>query len=354
MFKITNESKIYIWGTSLEVRSGGAEVLNLLAATLKKLGVYAKMFSWDMEVYEQADYYKKLYNVDCCSWKEIKDNENTIIVLPECMIENPDNLNFFIGFKEAQFIFWWLSSSFDYADLTKKTSKRIQFAKLKSIEDRSLHLYENEVCGRDILYYGINNRAKLQHGINDLYYTREKKVEKENIILYNAMKPETKHFVEDILIPITPDIKYEAIRFRGPGAFYTKDEMCDIYDKCKLYIDFCVFEGRELMPREACVRDCILFLGNEGNAATFDDYPIPEKYKLNKYDNPYKIADILRNTMFNYDENIKEFSFFKNKCMLEPVGWMFYIYNIFGPAIKKINLNIKDETSDLNYSYIKS
>ena len=195
---------------------------------------------------------------------------------------------------------------------------------------------------------------KLQHGINDLYYTKQKSCEKENIVLYNAMKPETKEYVENVLIPATPDIKYEAIRFRGPDAFFTKDEMCNIYDRCKLYIDFCVFEGRELMPREACVRDCILFLGNEGNAATFDDYPIPEKYKLNKYDNVYKIADTLRKAMFNYDEQIKDFAFFKNKCMLEPVGWMFYICSIFGPAIKKMNLSCKDEISGLAYSYIKN
>ena len=30
-----------------------------------------------------------------------------------------------------------------------------------------------------------------------------------------------------------------------------------------------------MMPREACLRDCVLFLGNEGNAETFANYLYP-------------------------------------------------------------------------------
>ena len=42
MFKLTEKSKIYIWGTSPDVFAGGAEVINMLAAHLKERGVDAK------------------------------------------------------------------------------------------------------------------------------------------------------------------------------------------------------------------------------------------------------------------------------------------------------------------------
>ena len=44
MIKITKDSRLMIWGASKEVRSGGAEILNKLAAYLKSLGVNAKIF----------------------------------------------------------------------------------------------------------------------------------------------------------------------------------------------------------------------------------------------------------------------------------------------------------------------
>ena len=181
MIKITKDSRLMIWGASKEVRSGGAEILNKLAAYLKSLGVNAKIFSWAMPVYEQPEYYKNLYDVNCGSWEEITDDENLIILIPEVMIENPDNVNFFCSFKKTQFIIWWLSSAFDYTDMTKKNSKRLQLRQMRSIENRCLHLYENEVCARDLLYHGITTRMRLQHGVHPLFYSYPKQSKKKNI-----------------------------------------------------------------------------------------------------------------------------------------------------------------------------
>ena len=43
MFKLTEKSKIYIWGPTPEVFSGGAEVINMLAAFLKSKGINANL-----------------------------------------------------------------------------------------------------------------------------------------------------------------------------------------------------------------------------------------------------------------------------------------------------------------------
>jgi len=350
MIKITPESKVLIWGCSKEVRSGGAEVLNLLASTLKRLGVDAKMFNWSYQMYEQPDYYKNLYDINCGSWEEIEDKDTTVMVLPEMMLEDPGHLKFFAGFKNVQFVFWWLSSSFDYTEKDIKTSKRLLMNSLKGFESRSINAYENEVCARDLLYYGLNNRVRLQHGINDYYYTAPVQEKKESVVLFNGMKEKTREYVENCLIPIMPDIRFEGIYYLGPDKYRTKDDMCRIYDRCKVYIDFCEFEGRELMPREAAVRNCTLLLGRNGCAETFDDYPIPEEYKVDRYtDSPEDIAYKIRKLLVGYDTEIEKFRFFKNKCCCEPLLWMNSVYSLFGPMIPNIDIRYSNREGNIQY-----
>lgn len=327
-----------IWGTSLEVRSGGAEVLNKLAAKLKSLGVNAKMFNYSLPMYEQAEYYKNLYDVNYGSWEEVTDDENTIVLLPEVMIENPDNLSFFCNFKKTQFIIWWLSSGFDYNDKEKKTSQRRIMLKLKSIEDRCLNLYENEMIARDLLYHGLSNRMKLQHDIHPAFYSTPKTCEKEDVVFYNGCKAVTRNFVEDKLMPLLPDVKFVTPPY-DTDEFYTKEQMIQLYDSAKVYVDFYEFEGREMCPREAAVRDCILLLNNEGNAATFDDYPIPEWYKVRKYseEDIRNICLKIKECLKNYDKRIQDFKFFKRKCLLEPKMFDLSILTIFGNMIPDEN-----------------
>lgn len=338
MIKITKDSKLMIWGATADVTTGGAEVLHKLGAYMKSLGVNAKMFNYSYYVYEQSDYYRNLYDVNCGSWEEIVDDENLIVLLPEVMIENPNNLEFFCSFKKTQFIIWWLSSGFDYADKEKKTSKRRIMLGLKRIEDRCLNLYENELCARDLLYHGLNNRMRFQHGLHPLFYTQPKMAEKQDIVMYNGCKPMTKNFVEENLVPNLPDVKFICCSFNN-DHYFTKEEMIEMYDSAKVYIDFPDFEGREMCPREAAIRDCILLLNNEGNAATFDDYPIPSWYKVHKYtDSDIKeICLKIKECLKHYDTRIHDFSLFKRKCLFEPKQFEMSVHTIFGDMIPEEN-----------------
>lgn len=344
MIKITKDSKLMIWGTSQEVRSGGAEILNKLAAYLKSLGANAKMFSWAMPIYEQPDYYKNLYDINCGSWEEIEDDENIVLLIPEVMLESPDNLHFFCeGFKHIQLIVWWLSSAFDYNDLTKKNSKRLQFIELKGIENRCLHLYENEVCKRDLQYFGIKDAMRLQHGVHPLFYSYPKQSEKKNKVIYNGGKDANDRFVNKIKEKL-PDIEF--IRIGGGGdlkGYKSKEDLISMYDEAKVYIDFNGFEGREMCPREAVLRNCVLLLGNEGNAATFDDYPLPSWYKVGYVTDSEidetcaKIVECIN----NYDSHIEDMNLFKRKCLLEPKEFENMVYLVFGDLIPDENKIIK-------------
>lgn len=345
MITITEKSKIMIWGPSSYVRTGGAEMLNMLAAYLKSLGVNARMFNWCMPgEYEQGEYYKLLYDINCGTWKEVVDTPDTVVVLPDTMIEyfedetNLHSVNvieFSKRFQHAQVLVWWMSSGFDFSGYI---NRRIVMDTLKSYK-HILHAYEPTIMRNDLEYYGINEVVPLQHGTNPLYYNYPVKYQKTNTVFYNGYKGLNRMYIENEIIPKVhakrPDIMFETVNGdNGIGSYKSKSDMCDIYDKTKVYIDFCGFAGRELMPREACIRDCILILGNEGTAALGEDYPIQKEYKVDKNDSD-AICDLIIDCIDNYDKRISDFIFFKNKCMYEPHKWKWEIYNIFGPAIKK-------------------
>lgn len=336
MFKLTEKSKIYIWGTSPDVFSGGAEVINMLAAHLKERGVDAKMFNWDMEMYYQPDYYKARYDVNCASWTEIRNEEDYVIILPEVMIENPNNLSWFIhGLDKVQFIIWWLSTAFMYNNLSFKTSKRKMMAGLNLMKNRSLNLCESELAMRDLLYHGLENRMIFQHGTSKVFVEHPVTSTKQRAVMYNGCKQGTPEFVER-LKPYMPDVEFLEVKPTNWGEYISKEELCDrFYDKSMVYIDFSGFEGRELMPREACLRNCVVFLGNEGDAETFDDYPLDDYYKLNRYDNLEEVAAKIYDALDNYEKHLGNQWFFRNKCECEPMKWEWETTQLFGKLFKK-------------------
>jgi hypothetical protein len=152
--------------------------------------------------------------------------------------------------------------------------------------------------------------------------------------MYNGLKPGTPEFV-DRLKPYMPDVTFLEVKPANWGEYISKEELCDrFYDKSMVYIDFSGFEGRELMPREACLRNCVVFLGNEGTAETFDDYPLDDYYKLNRYDNLEEVASKIYNALDNYEKHLENQWFFRNKCECEPIKWEWVTTQLFGKLYK--------------------
>lgn len=348
MIKITENSKLYIWGSSPDVLTGGAEILNFLAAYLKNKGAYAKMFNWAYYSYVQSPTFKEMYNIDpLTSIDEISDSPDNIILLPEIMIENLDNLNWFVNyFKHTNFLIWWLNTGFNYKDASYKTSKRKMFQLLNQMKDRCLHLCESELAMRDCLYYGAENRLLFQHPVNKTIFTHPVSSVKERAIMYNGLKHETTEFVEKYIKPNLPNETFLEINPYKPGnSFLSKAELCNqYYDKAKVYIDFNTFEGREMMPREAILRDCVVFVNDVGIAETFDDYPLPNYYKIDTYNiNPQDICSKILYALDNYDKCLNDLSFFKQKCLYEPMKWEWEAEQLFGPMYDKSKLkNLKN------------
>ena len=338
MIQITKNTKVYIWANTKQALGGGSEVLNMLAATLKKFGGKAWLFNYAYNQYFiRNKYFSNLYDVDTIGADYIEDSEDNVFVLPEMLVDNFEIFEMFkTRFKKSKFMIWWLGTGRqNFAPESTSLSFANIFNYLRQYNDRMMHLCESECALKNIKHYSPGAPIlKFQHGINNQFFSVPKKCEKENIVLYNAIKGKTRWYVENYLIPNAPDIKFRHIDFIDEEHHKTKEQMCEIYDKAKVYVDFCEFDGREMCPREAAYRKCILYVDNDTNAATFEDYPIPNYYKLDKFqDDPNDILDKIRKSLENYDDELNNFQFFRNKVKSEPIYFFFNVINLFGPML---------------------
>lgn len=337
MITITENSKIRIWMPNPKLKSGGVEVLNMLGWYLNSLGVDVKSFNWGMPVYQQSDYYKAMYPFPGGSWEEVtNDDENLVIIFPEYffMLCDGEDKTFhshapFIAdtYKHAQIIIWWLSTANDNIEI----NCRRNFYNISQINN-ILHCCESHIVMRDLEHYGIHDITYLQHPVNSVFFNGGINFKTENRVCY-GLKTECRKYMEAEIIPrinrMRPDIIFDTV---ARGDFKTKNELCDMYSKAKVYIDFSWFSGREMMPREAALQDDILILANRNCAAT-SDYPIKPEYKVNM-SNPDSICKLIIDCVDDYDTRIKDFRFFKNKCLHESDMFKAEVYSIFGPAIK--------------------
>jgi hypothetical protein len=337
MITINKNSKIFIWALDPNVKSGGAAVCNMLASYLNSLGVNAKLFNWGVSLYEQNDVYKEKYPAIGGSWEEVIDDENTVLIFPEYFfidINFEDNGLFKIHapfikthFKHAQIIIWWLSTGDDNRhNNIRRTLDAMKF-------DNVLHMCESHTVLNDLEHFGIHDVVYLEHGVDSIFYKENANINKNNYVFY-GLKYECQEYVENEIIPRInvrrPDIVFKTLK----NEYKSPNELCDLYDECKIYIDFAYFSGREMMPREATLRNNIIILNNRNVCTPNFDYPIKSEYKVDR-DDPDKICDLIVDCIDNYDERIKDFTYFKNKCLYEPIMFKSQIYSIFGPAIKK-------------------
>lgn len=321
------EKKVYIWGADPQNLRGGPEVLCFLCDSLIRLGVDAKMFNWGYREYNIPPTFSERYKVNVCSYEEVNNAHNEIIVIPELLIQNTDeHVNGFMeALKDNTVMIWYLSTGF--TGLLNNIWSNI-FSITKTYHN-VIHLCESRLAWDNLSFYGITeNKFMLQHGTYDIFKDKETTYEKENIVLYNGYKSSTRNFIEKKIIPIIgKDVKFLGIV--PEGKFYDKAELCSIMDTCKVYLDFSRFAGRELMPRESALRNCILILGNEGCVCSYEDYPIPSYFKVN-LDSPEQICNKIKYCIENYDTVLPQMKHMKNKCLQENDNFRNQLKIIFG------------------------
>lgn len=317
---------IYIFCPANTV-TGGPELLHQLNFRLNLLGYKSKMkyVGEIKELSPVADRYR-IYNPDYVDY--VEDLKENCIIVPEIYT------NELKKYKNAQKIIWWLSV--DNYFVNKNTIKY----KLKSLNGlRDFNFKNNYVIHLAQSKYAIEFLKKNKVDDSKIFYLsdylNDKFIEnslnnfnkkKKNQVLYNPKKgfEFTKKLIEK-----GKDIKWI------PLINLSIDEMSELMQTSKVYIDFGNHPGKDRIPREAAISGCCIITGTRGSAKYYEDIAIDDKYKFNDInENIDNILSKIRNIFDNYKVVNKEFNQYRLKIMEEKNIFENDVKSIFNTIIK--------------------
>ena len=119
---------------------------------------------------------------------------------------------------------------------------------------------------------------------------------------------------------------YNFVALKG----FNREQLNEIMDKAKLYIDFGEFPGKDRLPREAVLHDCCIITGRKGASFFYEDMPIDDFYKFEANSNNLDAICLgIQNVIINYESCIGDFSDYRNLIRNEQKIFNSQIDSIF-------------------------
>ena len=321
--------------------TGGVELAHQLVDYLRNKNLEAyivyvakgdKVISNDQSI--TANYSK--YNLR--STDVIEDSSDNILVLPEIYFE------FILNYKEIKIACWWMSVDFRYTRTTfsemfkfKKSAKakwglvkaylkgyyrnfRNDDNLLKKESARIIHLYQSHYAQYFLYSKGFSRLLPLSDYIN-LELVGNVDAPKKDIVLYNPAKGY--EFTKKIMEAM-PNVKFVALKGLN------REQLRELLETSKLYIDFGHFSGKDRLPREAVSNGCCIITGRLGASFFFEDVPLEDEYKFDvNIQNIPAIVSEIRYILNNYEKCKSDFDFYRHRIMKEQEVFYNEIEEIF-------------------------
>lgn len=331
--------KIYVLAP-FAAATGGIELAHQLVDVLRNRGVEAYIVYVDNQQisYDQTltSNYKK-YNLKTS--KIIEDSSDNLLIMPEIYFD------FIFEYKYIQFGCWWMSvdnhyrktNVIDSLKFFKKVSDRIRIIKgyiggglyhykntikdLKRLDGKIYHFYQSHYAQYHLYSLGFSRVLPLSDYINAELISCDSGIKKENIILYNPKKGYS--FTKKIIAKMP---QYKFIALQG----FNRNELNELFDKAKIYIDFGDFPGKDRLPREAALHKCCIITGKNGASYFYEDLPIDGQYKFHVSSKNIKnICTKIEFVLQNYESSINDFSHFRHIIVHEKKNFLDEIENLF-------------------------
>ena len=336
--KIYKNTKIYVLAPPWLV-GGGPEALHQLVYYLSKCGYDAFLTLPSEKVdanYQIPKPYKK-YVDKFITFDNVVDSKENIFIFPESY-----GLDYFRRFKNLQKAVWFLGvqhyRAFYRKDFTffKKIERIYRILKYFVLSFFGLEFFiKNDSTVKLVASHYAYDYIAKHHGnpklmiepislefieiFKNFDYKLNSDKNRKNSILYNPIRGDNELMVEQLksLIP-----EYKFIPIKG----YTHEEMIELMNNSKVYIDFGTFPGAERIPKEAVVCGMCIITGRNGASNYHGDVPIPDKYKFKQYKNQLDdISIAIKDLMENYSDRINEFDEYRKT-----------VYNLEENFIKQI------------------
>ncbi len=311
--------------------TGGPENLCQIYASLKKkgfdvyflwVGDYSKVIkkykngTWYLGKCNDvaAPIYKKNYNVNYLD-HDVPLIDSTLIILPEVWSD------FVYFFENAKKMIAWLSiSNLHGSGLSKVCHFLIENKKLGCLD--CLHTSQAPWVQKVLHSWGAESFL-IGDYIPQVYFSKCAALKRSNSIAFFPRKGG--NFAANFIKKYFNDfnyIKLENLNQQG---------MINALDLAKIYIDFGNFPGKDRTPREAVLRNCVIFIHNQGCATDFESFPLDDYFRFSE-------DDILNGTLYrkvqevlsDYENMLKKQLFFKMQISQEYDLFEEKIQDFFG------------------------
>ena len=326
--RINKNTVIYILAPANHA-TGGPELLHQLAYHLNQQGLNAAMYYLPSD---HSDPVHPAYSrYDIAFSREIIDHPDNILIVPEyiaCLLDK---------YADIQKIVWWLSvdnyySYENHGRFRKQKRKINEFlnnigffnslffdSKLKNID---LHLVQSHYAEVFLEKHKVNNIKYLSDYLNDDFLRIETSYDmKEDIIAYNPTKGY--EFTKQIM-------DYDSLLKFVPIQNMSREEVIELLQKAKVYIDFGNHPGKDRIPREAAMLNCCVIVGRRGSARYREDVDIDEKYKFDESKkNIPNITAMIRQCFQDYENEVQNFISYKNSILNEKAHFVEDVKKVF-------------------------
>lgn len=276
------------------------------------------------------------YNIKVAN--KIEDSDKNILVLPEIYFD------YTYRFSKMSFGLWWMSVDNHYHStnwrdvryspggiidkinyirsyLRKRSKNKIR--DLKKIEDRIVNLYQSAYAQNHLYNLGFSRVLPLKDYINTAFTAHNINLNstRKNTVLYNPAKGW--RFTKKI-IAANPDITFV------PLKNLSREQLQDLMQTAKLYIDFGNFPGKDRLPREAALNGLCIITGKNGASRFYEDIAIDNQYKFQAIESniPY-ISKKIREVLIDYQLRVSDFNFFREQIIKEKEEFIQQIHTIF-------------------------
>lgn len=333
LIKLNSKSIIYVVCPP-NFKTGGTELAHqlvwMLNAHNKKAFICYSTENRSVQICEEFRKYCSEFTV----LSEVEDNEDNLIIFPEISTPLVKRYN---NIRKA---IWWMSvnnytkntyiqsafKEFGTKGAIKLIIKKIfrigtQNLSMRELKNVDLHFVQSEYAKDFLARYNLKGEYLTDY-INECYYDIDlDMLKKEDFVVYN---PKKGFAITKKLIEQNPDIKWI------PLINMSNEQMKETLKSAKVYIDFGNFPGKDRIPREAALSYCCVITGMKGAAGFEKDLPIQKKYKFKDPLNELSgISKLIRECFEKYDENIKDFEYYRQAVLSEKETFEQEVVNLF-------------------------
>lgn len=308
--------------------TGGVELAHQLVDYLRNHGsdayiVYVDKDSFEISTKQDVTLSYNKYNIKTTD--SIQDLQNNMLVISEIYCD------YIFKYKKINVGCWWMSVDFHYyyccfkdafnfrktfVGKLRKIGKLLQgipfrnsIKDIRDEGDRIVHFYQSVYAQQHLYSCGFSQVLPLGDYINDSLIPSEINKDRENLVLYNPAKGFT--FTKKI-IDKYPNIKFIALK----GL--TRDQLSELMQKAKVYIDFGNFPGKDRLPREAVLNGCCIITGRTGASGFYEDVAIPDKYKfIDSTENIHAIGMIITDIFSDFESHFEAFNIYRQRILNE-------------------------------------